>query len=250
MSLRQTRLSEFCFQQVRQNTRIMNTETKGSSYDEAIDIETLQLKNRVLDDTSITESMSLLSSNGYCDFASEDDEAIEKKKTHTPDHQMNVKDHVFWYSHMNTADNTTEGDQEPKKENKGVTYNVRDIDKDLQNGMADAELRNKERHRYAPKARNTLKTTRKPSPEYEVKVAPPHQRSRLPYGTEPKKFDVPGAKIDLNDYEITSPVPVKITSPWPFLTQRSIQSPDDMQYTSRSMDEKKTHPKRKKWNQG
>ena len=133
-----------------------------------------------------------------------------------------------------------------------VHYNVRSIDRDLQAGMAEEEAANKEKHKYAPKARNTLKTTRKPSPDYEVKVAPPNQKARLPYDSRPMKMPE-GSRgieskqgiIDLKDYEIMSPAQRRPATPWPFYAQESIESPDKSLNTQRSMEEKKTAPEKK-----
>jgi hypothetical protein len=152
---------------------------------------------------------------------------------------------------------------EPHKENETNGYNMRCIDKDLQDGMAEEEEKNKAVHKYAPKARNALKTSRKPSPEYEVKVAPPNQRVRFPFGTSTSKkvtaraapvaakaapWNAAGNQdiIDLKDYKFLSPAPKLLHRPWPYLTQDSLESPADSQNTQRSMEEKKAAPEKKR----
>jgi hypothetical protein len=266
--------------------------TEGGSYKEAIDIDKLEGKAPSRDDTSVTETSSALSSYGYCDIESVDGAAAHLEGVlidKCPRFEVNGAKRVtiatpkrpkcpgFWYTDMTpgqivnseeepnakATDNDDAVMAEPHKENESNGYNMRCIDKDLQEGMAEEEEKNKAVHKYAPKARNALKTSRKPSPEYEVKVAPPNQRVRFPFGTSTSKkvtaraapvaakaapWNAAGNQdiIDLKDYKFLSPAPKLLHRPWPYLTQDSLESPEDSQNTQRSMEEKKAAPEKKR----
>jgi hypothetical protein len=265
--------------------------TKGGSYKEAININKLQGQPSLRDDTSITETSSALSSYGYCDIETVDGAAahlegilidkcprfeVNRGKLVMLDTPKHPKCPSFWYTDMTPGQivnseeeanaKATDNDDaimaEAHKENETNGYNMRCIDKDLQEGMAEEEEKNKAVHKYAPKVRNALKTSRKPSPEYEVKVAPPNQRVRFPFGTSTSKKVTARAApvaakaaplnaagnhdiINLKDYKFLSPAPKLLHRPWPYLTQDSVKSPEDSLNMQRSMEEKKATPKKK-----
>jgi hypothetical protein len=290
MSLRQAKLFDCWYTKRSLIDPTMTLAKGGSSYDEAIDIDKLPLREAPRDDTSDTENTSVMSSYGYCDVESVDGAAahlpgIEINKCprydfkrvtfDTPKRPDNRTCPGFWYTqdtpsqyvgaeNVENQQNKSAMDEDingqdvnpvaksEKESSEGETYNVRNMDKDLQAGMAEAEAKNQEEHKYAPKARNSLKTTRKPQSEYEVHVAPMAQRPRFPFGTEPRTkltstltSSDKKELIDLNDFVIPSP-DFNRNRPWPHLTQDSVDSPNETQNTSRTAEEKASAPEKKR----